>query len=52
MPSDTNLEVVPEKLFVVGVSTFLDDELSALHGAFSSEVGHALLGDDDVDIML
>ena len=46
-----NFEIVPEQLFVVGVCAVFNDELCALHGAFSSEVGNSLFGYDDVDIV-
>ena len=47
-----NLEVVPQKLLVVGVCTVLDDALSTLDGALATKVGDTLLGNDDVDIVL
>ena len=47
-----NLQVIPQQLFVVGVSTVLDDALCALHGALSTEVSHTLLGDDHVHVVL
>ena len=45
-------EVFAEQWLVVGVSTVLDDELCTLCGALATQVGDALLGDDDVDIVL
>ena len=50
--SCAEFEIVPEELLVVGMHAFLDDELCTLHGAFGTQVGHALLGDDDVDVVL
>ncbi len=45
-------EVVPKQLLVVGMCALLDDQFGTLHRTLASEVGHALLSDDDVDIVL
>lgn len=52
MSSGAEFEIVPKELLVVGMHAFLDDELCPLHGPFGAQVGHSLLSDDDVDIVL
>ena len=42
LPLGGNLQVIPKELLVVGVGAVLDDGLG-------TQVGDALLGDDDVD---
>ena len=46
------LQVVPEKLFVVGMCTLFYDVACTLCGTLSAEVGNTLLGNDDVDVVL
>ena len=48
----SNLEIIPEKLLVVGVSTVLDDTLCTLHRTLSAQVSDTLFCDDNVHIML
>ena len=47
-----DLQVVPQQLLVVGMSTVLDDALGTLCRRLATQVGNTLLGDDDVDIVL
>ena len=47
-----NLEIVPQQLFVVGMSAVLNDGLCAFAWRLSSQVGYTLLCDDDVDVVL
>lgn len=44
-------QVIPQQLFVIRVCAVLDDSLCAFLRAFAAQVGHTLLGNDDVDIM-
>ena len=45
------LEVVAEQRPVVGVRSVLDDLLGTLVRGLAAQVGHALLRDDDVDVV-
>ena len=47
-----NLQIVPQQLTIVGMSAVFDDTLCTLDWALATKVGHSLLGDDDVDIVL
>ena len=46
------IEVVLEGIAVVGVGAVVDDLLRALAGDEATQVGDALLGDEDVDVVL
>ena len=45
-------QVIPQQLLVVGVSAVFDDGLGTLLRTLAAEVGYALLGDDDIDVVL
>ena len=45
------LEVIPKDVLVVGMYTVLDDGLSTLLGALTTQVGYTLFGDDDIHIV-
>ena len=46
------LDVLGERLLVVGVRALLDDDLRALARAQATQVGQTLLGDDDHGVVL
>ena len=46
------LQVIAQQRSVVGMGAMLDDFMSPAHGSFAAKVGHALLGDDDVHVVL
>ena len=52
MSACTQLQVVPQQLLVVGVSTVLDDGLCTLHRALATQIRHTLLRHDDIHIVL
>ena len=45
-------QILAQQRLVVGVGTVFNDLLCATHRSFAAQVGHALLCDDDVDIVL
>ena len=47
-----DLQVIPQQLLVVGVSSVLDDALSTLSRTLSTQVGNTLFGNNDVHIVL
>ena len=47
-----NLQVIPQQLLIVWVSTLLDDLLCTLIRTLSTKVGNTLLSSDDVHVML
>ena len=47
-PATGQFEIIPEKLFIVGMCTVFDDGLCTFLRALATQVGYTLLGDDDV----
>ena len=52
MTLHSEVEVVTQQLLVVGVYALLDDLLSTLAGALTTEVSDTVLGDDDLHRVL
>ena len=47
-----DLQVIPKQLLLVRMSTVLDDALSTLCRTLATQVGHTLLGHDDIHVVL
>lgn len=41
-------EIIPEKLFIVGMRTVFDDGFCTFLRALATQVGYTLLGDNDI----
>ena len=48
MPHFASLEVLAQQWAIHRVGSLLDDFLGGLHGILETQVGHTLVGDDDV----